>query len=332
MDPITLALLGGSVASTLGGIIGQNSANNEAQANIQKALEQYLAINVPDPEQQKIELQHYQSTGQLSPQLEHQIKADPSAFDQIVKNQRYSQAQDSALSQLQSLGEEGGLNLSDKANIQQQLLQNANKDKANRDAINDEMARRGQLGSGFALQTQLQGSQAAGDRDAQSRLQVLAGAQGRGLQAIMGAGDLAGKLQGQDYQRQSDLASARDRINQFNTQNAQSVQQRNVSSQNAAQAANLENEQHLSNANTDLVNKQDQYNKQLYQQQFNNEMQLANGKAGAYGSAANSAKQSGATTAAALGAVGSAAGQLGSTLQSQSNWDKWLETYNKKNQ
>lgn len=330
MDPITLALMGGGVASSLYGMYQQGQANDQARKDTEKALEQYLSLHVPDPEEQKLELQHYQVTGQLSPKLEQAIKADPSAFDQIVKNQKYSQAQDRALGQLQSLGEEGGLSLSDKADLQAQLTTNSNKDKANREAITDQMARQGKGGSGMELQAQLAGTQATGDRDAQARLATLGSARDRALSAISGAGDLAGKIGQQDYQQQSDLASARDRINQFNTTNAQNVQQRNVSSQNNAEAANLAMKQKVSDSNTDLANKEQQYNKELYQKQYEDQLQKANGVAGAYGASANGTRQNGAQTAQQFGAIGSAIGQGGAAIQNQNNWDDWLEATKKK--
>jgi hypothetical protein len=322
MDPISLALMGGSVASSLMGMFGDD---DESKQYSQRALEELIKIKIPDPEQQKIALAQYYSTGQLSPEVENEIKADPSAFEQVVQNQKYSQAQNQALSQLQSLGEEGGLSLSDKADLQGQMIANANKDRANRSAITDEMARRGQLGSGMELQAQLSGAQSAGDRDAQARLQTLGGARDRALQAIQGSGELAGKLQNQDYQMQSDKASARDRINQFNTQNAQGVQQRNVAARNAAMAQNLENSQNIANSNIDLRNKQEQYNKGLAQQNFENQMQLSGAKANAYmGQATQAANQSNKKNQQ-WGAVGSGLGQMGTAYQAQGNWEKLME-------
>ena len=321
MEPVTMGLLGASAISSLAGMFG----GNDADKYIEQAIQELIKVKIPDPEQQKLALERYRSAGVLSPELEHAIKSDPTAFEQVVQNQKYAQAQDRALSQLQSLGEEGGLSLSDRADIQEQVIANANKDKANRDAITDEMDRRGQLGSGMALQAQLGGAQAAGDRDAQIRMRSLAGAQDRALQSIMGAGELAGNLQSQDYQRKSDLASARDRINQFNTQNAQSVQQRNVGYRNAAAASNLDNQQRLMNANVDIGNQEQTHNRGLAQQQFENEMQVAGAKANAYAGAANQSNQNAAQTRQTWGAVGSGLGQIGASMQNQNNWDEWLK-------
>lgn len=319
-----------SAGTSIAGMVQQAQANGASKAQLDQVIQQYIAINVPDPAQQKLELQHYQLTGELSPKLEQTIKQDPTSFQNIVKNQQYSSAQNNALQQLQSLGEEGGLSLSDKADLQQQQLQNASKDKANRDAITDQMARRGQGGSGTELQAQLAGNQAAGDRAAQTSLQTLGSARDRALQSIQGAGSLATSLQGQDYQRQSDLASAQDKINQFNTTNAQSVQQRNANTTNAADAANLAASQKVSDANTDLSNKEQQYNSQLYQQQYEDQLQKEQGIANATTGSANAGRANGATTAQQFGAVGSAAGQAGTAIQNQNNWDDWLKAYNKK--
>ncbi len=327
MDPISLILGGGSLISSLVGMFG---GDHGAKEYADKAIEELIKVNVPDPAQQKLALERYHSAGELDPKLEQAIKADPSAFEQVVKNQKYAQAQDRALGQLQSLGEEGGISLSDKADLQEQMIANANKDKANRDAIADDMARRGQLGSGMALQAQLGGAQAAGDRDAQMRLRALGGAQDRALQAIQGAGDLAGKMQGQDFDRQSAVASARDRINQFNTQNAQNVQQRNVAARNNAQQFNLENAQKLSNANADIGNKEQQYNSELQQKNFENEMQRSGAIANAYTGAANQAAQKAGQSRQAWGAIGSGLGQMATSNQQQKNWDSWLEAAKKK--
>lgn len=316
--------------TSIAGMVQQGQANSQASANMAKAIQEYLAIHVPDPEQQRLELARYQSTGRLSPQLETQIQQDPTAFEQIVKNQHYQDSQNRALDQLQSLGEEGGLSLSDKANLQSQLVTNANKDKANRDAITDEMARRGQGGSGMSLQAQLSGAQSAGDRDAMARLQTAGSARDRALDAISKGGQLAGTLGQQDYQRQSDLASARDAISRFNTTNAQGVQQRNVAAGNAAQTYNLDRNQDIANKNVALSNDEQKYNKGLAQQQFENQIQLASGKANAYTGNANQISKAGADTAKQYGAIGSGIAQAGGAIQNQNNWDAWLDSAKKK--
>jgi hypothetical protein len=323
--------VGGPIGAGIGGLVGLIGGlfggGDDSQQYIDKAIQELIKVQIPDPEAQRIALKRYQSTGQLEPQLERAIVANPTALEQVVKNTKYTQAQDRALSQLQDVGENGGLRLSDKAHLQEQLLTNANKDRANREALTDEAARRGQLGSGMALQAQLQGAQASGDRDAQSRLSALGGAEDRALQAIQGAGEMAGKLGQEDYQQKSDLAQARDRINQFNVQNAQAVQQRNVAAGNAANAYNLENKQNIANANTDLSNKEEQYNKSLTQKNFENEMQKAQAQANAYTGGANHAQAQQQMNNQQWGGALSGAGQIATGIKAQNNWDDFMKKW-----
>jgi hypothetical protein len=174
----------------------------------------------------------------------------------------------------------------------------------------------------MSLQAQLAGAQSAGDRDAQNRLKVLGGAQDRALQSIMGAGDLAGNLQSQDFQRQSTIADARDRINQFNVNNARDIQSRNVNARNSAASQNLSNAQNLMNANTEMANSEQQFNKSLAQQAFENNMQKNASISNAYTNQATQASNNAARQNQALGSLGSALGQAAAGVQSQSNWDK----------
>jgi hypothetical protein len=324
-DPFQLAGIGLTA-------YGAFKGNDEQMGYLNDALQQFIQLKIPDPEQQKLALEQYQLAGTLTPQLESAIKQDPSAFQSIVKNQQYSQVQGKALQQLQRLGEEGGLSLSDKADIQTQSIANANKDRANRDAITDQMARRGQAGSGLNLQAQLSGAQTAGDRDAQMRLQTLASARDRALKSIQGAGDLATNLQGQDYQQQDAAATAKDRINQFNTQNAQSIQQRNIAAQNAAAQTNLNAQQNMMNANIDLKNKEQEHNKALLQQQYDNQYKKAGAVSGVYGKEADAAKAQTDQERKAWGGLGSSVYSMGgsggggpSDADTKDNWSNWYK-------
>lgn len=324
--------IGGPIGAGIGGVVGFlgglfGGEDDSGKEYIDKAIQELIKVKIPDPEMQKVAFKRYQETGQLSPELEQAIVADPSAFEGVVQNTKYTQAQDRALMQLQDLGEQGGMTLSDKADLQEQLLENANKDRANRGAITDDLARRGQLGSGMALQAQLQGTQAAGDRDATARLRALGGGQDRALEAIMGAGEMAGSLSDQDYRRKADLAEARDRINLFNTQNAQGVQTRNVQAKNAAQATNLENRQRIADANTGLFNEEQVHNKALHQQKFDNQMKKSGAMADAYTGGANQSNKDRERSDQQWGGAISGIGQIATGISNQNRWDDFMKKW-----
>lgn len=294
------------IGSGLAGYFASMSAADRAQAIQDKELQDLIKIQIPDPAQQKLALQRFALSGELTPAFQQAIKAAPSEFNKVISDQGQKAAQNRALSELSDIGSKGGLRLQDKAALQEAQIQGQVQDRGARNAILDDMNRRGQGGSGFALQAQLQGQQAAGDRAARSALSVAGSAQDRALQSIIGAGNLATQGRGQDFQEQSARAQANDAINRFNTQNLQGVNAANVNISNQAQAGNLAARQRTSDQNVNLSNQEQQYNKQLQQQQFNNQLELAKAKNSVYGQQAQGELARGQTTANLFGNIGQA--------------------------
>lgn len=291
----------------IGNYLANKSASERAEMLQNQSLQNWVKINIPDPEQQKIALQQFVVQGTLNPQMEKAIKADPSQFKDIVISQENRNAQSRALSELQSIGDKGGLRLQDKAALQDALMKQQSTDRSNREAISSEMARRGMGGSGFDVASRLQAQQGTSDQAARNSLSVAAQAQDRALQAIMGGGDLATKYRTQQFGEDAQRAAAADKINLFNTSNLQDVQQRNIAAQNQAAAANLAAKQNIANQNTQQSNYQQEYNKKLLQQQYENQAQKAQGMSGQYGALANTALNQGQQ----LGNVFSTIGQAG---------------------
>ncbi len=321
MLPLLIAGAAAGLGGALGNYFSNMSAQDRAAAIQDKELQALLAIQIPDPAQQRLALERFKQTGELTPQFQQAIKAAPSEFNKIVSDQRQKSAQNRALSELSDIGNKGGLRLQDKAALQEAQLQSQVQDRGARNAILDDAARRGQGGgSGMALQAQLQGQQAVGDRNARSALSVAGSAQDRALQAIMGAGDLATKGRGQDFAEQSARAQANDAINRFNTQNLMSTNAANVGIANNAQAQNLSERQRIADANVNTGNKEQQYNKELLQQKYNNQLGMANARNGIYNQQAQGAINQGQTQGnlwSALGQAGAGAAAAGSAYESQ---------------
>ncbi len=295
MAALTALALGGAaaLAGGVGNYLANSSAADRAEALQNKSLQQWLALQIPDPEEQKLALEKFVVQGKLDPKIEGAIKADPSQFQKIVTNTGYQAAQNKALGELEDIGYSGGLRLQDEAALQDATLEGQARDRANRQGIAADMSRRGLGGSGYDVAAQLQGQQATADQMSNQRLKVAAGAQDRALQAIQGAGDLAGKYRTQDFGEQSAKATAADKINLFNTNNLQDVQQRNIAAQNQAQAMNLGQMQKTADQNTQQANYQQEHNKGLLQQQFDNQAKKTAGMSGQYGALAQNATQQG---------------------------------------
>lgn len=303
-----IAMIGANVA---GGLIGNAASAGDraaAVASNKAALQEWLDINVPDPAAQKVVLQKFVQTGEIDPQLETAIKRDPSSFENIRVDPKLKQTRLRALDSLSDIGE-GGLTLQDKADLERATNEINVMDRGKRDSIVDSFARRGQSGSGLALAAQIQGAQGAVNRQSQNQLDTLASARKRALDAIVAGGNLAGDISDDDYKQQSDLASARDTIADFNTRNMQSIQQRNADRRNAANEYNLNLKQKISDANTKLSNDEQIYNKELLQKEFENKAKKAQGVAGQYGKMAEQSTADANRTAGQWAGIGSAVGK-----------------------
>src|SRR4051812_11421614 len=109
------ASIGGSIVNFFTGM----SAADRAKMLQDQAFKQWMALNIPDPDAQKLALQQFQSQGTLTPVLESAIKQDPTSMQMIVTDAGTKAAQRRALSSLQQIGDEGGLRLQDKVTLQE---------------------------------------------------------------------------------------------------------------------------------------------------------------------------------------------------------------------
>lgn len=298
------------------------------------------AIGLPDLEAQKIYLEQLQSAGQLTPELEQAILQQSSAMEGVSTDPRLKSQQMSALEQLAGISETG-MSPADQAAFELARRGAAQENQAMQGQILQQMQARGQGGSGAELIARLTSSQKAADSMQAAQLEQAKLQQAARMQALNQVGALSGSIREQDFGEATKIAQARDLINQFNAQSQQGVQQRNVSQQNQAQQANLQNQQNILNQNAALRNQQQQFNKGLVQQQFQNQLQKQGLKTGANqqlsGSYAQSAAQQGALTGQLLGAglaiaggmiggpagaaAGGAAGQAVGSQSSAMNFD-----------
>lgn len=306
MIPLAVGL-GVAAGTGLASYLANKSANDRAEMIQDRNFQDWMNLNIPNPEEQKIALQKFVSTGEMSPVMQHAISQSPSEFQKIVTNPAYQGAQNKALSQLSQIGEEGGLRLQDKVALQDARIQAQTRERSQRQGIADEMARRGGGNNGFGVAARLSGISSSADRESQAGLQTASDAQNRALQAIMGAGNLAGQYRSQDFGEQAQKASAADRINAFNTANLRDVNAANVGAENYSNEYNLKNKQRISDSNTQLANVQEQHNKGLVQQQYENQLSKLRGATGQSNEVAKTDQRGGQLTGNAISNIGGAA-------------------------
>lgn len=276
MDPFTIASI---AAPLIGGAIGQQAsagARANAENDAKAALAALQGVSLPDIEKMRLALEDQQVVGNLAPTLEQQQLLGPSAQQNIAVNPKYNEYTMSALQKMADV-QQNGLPEADRAQLQALLGQASQQNASQQKGILENRAARGMGGSGDELAAQLAASQGSANQASQQAMQLAALAAQRKLDATSGLANLANTAGNTEYGRQLNAANAQDVISQFNTSNAQNVGQRNVSSQNAAQQANLANRQAISNANVGTHNQQQQHNRNLYQQDFNNQMAKAGG-------------------------------------------------------
>lgn len=293
----------GSVVGPIVGAVQADQDSARANAARENALSQWTGLNAPDIASQQLNLANFQNAGDYQAALEAAQGMGPSAMEGIQVDPRLAQAQMDALQQISQTGQMG-MTPGEQAALRDAQRQAAAMAQAKTAQIQDQFARQGMGGSGASLAAQLQAAQSSADRASQNSNQIAQSAEQNALNARMQGASLAGQMSGQQFGQQSDVAKAKDYINQFNTQNQQNVQQRNVAAGNAAALRNLTNKQSIANQNTGVQNAQQEHNKGLIQQQFNNQTALASGRAGQYAGIAGQANQQAGRTADMYAGIG----------------------------
>lgn len=306
------ALAAGAVAApVIGGVIGSMASGDDkdkALAAQQKALQSIIGIHTPDAEELRLQLEKYASAGEIAPQMQTLIQQQPSLMNDVSVDPRLRNAQMQSLQTLQKIGS-GELRPEDQAALAQVRQQNEQQQNANRQSILQNMQQRGIGGSGAELAAQLSNSQSSANRAGMQDLDIAGQASQRALQAIYSGGQLGGQLEGQQFGEDSQKASAQDVINRYNAMNAQQNANTNTGLTNQAQAQNLANRQRIMDANTGVGNQQAQYNAQVAQQVFQNQLAKGQAAAGQYGQQANAANANAANTQTMWSGVGQGVGK-----------------------
>ena len=307
VDPLTAGVI---AAPIVGGIMGAEEGRRGRRAAEQaraQAAAQFAGIDIPDVEAQRLELALPEFLGEYQPTLEELTELGPTAMEQISTDPRLAQAQMQALETLSEIGETG-LTPGERAAMRSMQRQVAQQEKARQESILQEMARRGVAGGGQELAARLSSSQAAATRGAEQADRLAMQAQARALQALTGAGQLGGQIRQQEFGEQADVAQAMDAIARWNAANQQQVQSRNVAAQQQAGLRNLSERQRLAEQQAAMRNYQQEANKRLLQQQFENQMSLAGGRAGQYQGQAAAADQAAARAGQMWSGIGTGVG------------------------
>ena len=276
---------GAAIGGLMGAFGGDDESSNaalEAIAAMQAAaIAELNKVGIPEVEAQKILLESPQDVFKYAPQLEEQYPEMRTAFENIQADPRLKQAQMSALDGLTERAQMG-LTPSEKADLDAVKRQTEQQNQARQNTIVQQMEERGQGGSGNQLAMQLAGTQQAAQSQALSDQDLLTKSFNAKQQALMNMGSMATDQRSQDVGEQTQKASASDVMSKYNLQNQMDVNRGNISAQNQAKLLDAQNKQAIEQARAETANTQEQYNKELIQKKFENELALASKKAGVY--------------------------------------------------
>ncbi len=275
---------GGNLLSSFtgGNSTRANSALKEAQA--------YLSgVQTPTAQQLTLpQLQQYVEAGIMTPEQAQSYLQQNNALANENVDQTGTAAQIAALNQLSGVANAGAEGTPmEQAQMEQALQQMRTADQGSIGAIEQGMAARGtpQALIQAALASQVQG------QNAQQAHADAVNAQGamyqNALNALSQQGNLGGALQGQQNTQANTVANAANAMQQFNAQNQQQNAQFNANNRQEANTMNAANRQQIANNNTGLVNARTQYNANVPQQVFNNQLSKAQAQAGVSGNQSN---------------------------------------------
>jgi hypothetical protein len=307
-----MALVGGTIANVAGGLFGARKASKAAkeQARLQREMmNRYANLQLPDIEKMRLTPEELLSAGEISPE-EYQLMGllGDTRLAEVSTDPRLRQDQMAALAQTRERAL-SGFSAEDRALLDQYMRNLTSTAQSQKQSIIEDAARRGMAGSGASLAAALQGNQGAANAASQQAMQTAAmRLQNQNANTNLLA-QLAGSIEGTDYQRAANVANRRDAITEFNQRLRQDIANQNVAARNQAQAANLANRQNLMTANTQQRNMAQQYNKQLEQQRFNNQMAQLQGMQGSTNALANIAGNNAQAQANMWAGIGSGIGQ-----------------------
>lgn len=283
--------VGTAIGAFAGGILGGLfDEGPDVQALIEKMMKQYEGIVPPDLAR-AITYAQYKQGGSLTPQQLSQLPVEAQAAVKLVENPEMRQKQQVQLQQLEQLSQTG-MGPQELLALEQSRRAAASDAQARFKSLMQQYQQMGQAGGGASLAAQLQSAQAADDRESMSNMQAAAMAAENRRNAIQQAFTAASGMRQQDLQvNQYNTENLRQK-QMFDIQNALTRQQLNAQYANQANMYNLQRQQQVLDQNTQ------QFNQELYRQQFlapqqmfQNQMALANAKANIYGMQANLQQQ-----------------------------------------
>jgi len=240
----------------LSGLLGGGSKPKVDDGGRADQIKRIDALDIPDEEKMKLILQNPELVGLLE-----QEEIGRSEMNEIQLDPRLRENQMAALDMLKERSTEG-LTAQDKYGMEQMLGGVAAQEQSRQADIEADMARKGMDSSGAALMSKLQSKQSGANTARDRAMQMAAMGQQNKLAALSQLGQQSGKMQGQDFDRQAQMASANDAIARANAMNKMQVGRENLSAR-----------QGIEDERARRANEQEKWNRKAGQREFDNQVE-----------------------------------------------------------
>lgn len=269
--------------SALGGLLGGLFDNDDAaQEAIKQALAQYEGIVPPDLAQ-AIVFTQFQQGGQLTPQ---QMAMLPIEAQEVILLQETPETRQRQSAQLQALEQlaQSGMGAQERLALEESRLKAAQNAQARQAGLLQKYSQMGQGGGPASLAAQLGGLQQSSQDEMLANMRAAAMQQENRRAAIQAAMSGAERLRQQDLGVQQSNVEAQRQRQLFDIQNQLARQKANVAMRSQADIMNLQRQQDVMDRNIAMQNQELLRRKYTApNQMFQNQLALAQSKAGVYG-------------------------------------------------
>lgn len=267
----------------------KSSDPNKAAMRQQEAQMKRLdAIDLPQLEEYILQ----------SPELVGLLEAEQLGDTQLSEVSLDPELRANQMKALQALSEQAdeGLTAQDKYQMEQLLGDVSAQERSALAGIDQDMARRGMESSGVSERNKRAALQSGANNARAQAMQMAAQGQQNRMSALQALGSQSAQMEGTDYARQAQLASARDAISQANAANRQNVNAQNLAARQA-----------IANQRANVANQQSALGNEIAQQNFANQITKATGQGQVSSNMSNIAANAAARPSAFQSALGGAA-------------------------
>lgn len=279
------------------------------------AYSAFARVGIPTTTQLTLpELEKYVQAGIITAAQAEAVTMKQNAMNGVTSDPKAKEAEMTALNQMQGLASNGGHDAQSDAGVADAESKMNQSLQGQRASVLDQMAARGIPTSLMGTAAQLAFAGQDSEQAHKDALQAKSDAATRALTAMSGAGSLAGNIESQNFGEQATKAQSQNAIDQWNAANQTNVNLANQQAEQQAKIINNQTQQQVSSANTQNANARTQYNAQIPQTQFQDQIAKAGGESQAKEAAARVAsdqgKQNAGFVSSLLGTAGTVVGGM----------------------